>query len=385
MLHTHSVIMPSQQHPYLVALNLLFIFILFLTTHIALKNETLSKPKYYFALFLMFISCLFSFWGLDWFGYLTYYNAIKEGYEILTMESFYIWLVKNLCPHYLVFRTLVWGSALILLGRTVKRLKINKYISLFFFCCIYLIWFSYARATLAMALMFYGLSLFTSESVFKKSFEFPLAIACIIGSFFLHKTALFGIFVILIVILIKSSSKFAIVVSLFTFPLLVFITSRFLPDFIYNMMDTDMEIMNEYMERGNNYLGRDATIHGPGRMLQRFFEWTPYYLITFASIKVLFDKTIIIPNNIRTFLLTTVFITFCSSIFLFNLGMNTDTVFTRFIRYNIIPTCLSLSYIYQTHKYNRLIKFTYILAILGCFYAMIYSLYNADASFTAFS
>ena len=369
--------MPQQQTPFLSALNILMIFLLFFLTRPTLKNGQLSQSRRLLVSILVVVFCLFSFWGKDWFGYLNYYTLVKDDGINIPLEDVYLWVIDNLCPNYIVFRIWVWGLAFLLFWRTLSRVDINKDLALFFFCSIYLIWFSYARVSLCMACLFYGLSLFSADN--KNSRLFPhklLAVVLIAASFYLHKSAVFGIVIVLAVLVLKSSGKTAMIASIVAFPIIVLIVSRFLSGFMEELVENETDIINEYASQGKRYLESSDRLHGPGAILQRVFERMPYYLISLACIKAQFDTSIKIPNGVRSFMLAAVLLTFGSSVFLFNLGMNTDIVYTRFLRFTFIPACISLTYLKQTGLYPKWIKATYLFAIIGCVYVLVYSFYN---------
>ena len=367
--------MPHEKTPLLVITNILIVCLLFLITRPALYRRPLSRFKRFSAIILILLFCVFSFWGEDWFGYLSYFERVKAGGEV-SMERVYIWIVNHICPNYFYFRIWIWGTALVLLWGIASRLRINKDVLLFFFSSIYMIWFSYARVSLAMALMFYGLSLFSSDTKKSGTIQIIVALVCISISFFLHKSAAFGILIITIVILLRAVDRWAIAVSLIAFPLLILIASDFLSGLIDSMMDIDSEIVTDYLERGEHYLQTENAIHGPGVIIQRVFERLPFYLISYLCLKALYNNELVVCRGIRLFMVSTIMITLVSSVFLFNIGMNTDVVYTRFLRFGIIPACISLTFLSSSGKYSRFVKFIYRFAILGCFYALFYSLYD---------
>ena len=69
-------------------------------------------------------------------------------------------------------------------------------------------------------------------------------------------------------------------------------------------------------------------------------------------------------------------IVFVSSIFAFDLGANTQTLYVRMMRYAQIPLCICLSYLYENNLYKKQVKWVYTIGIAGCFYAITYMLYN---------
>ena len=144
----------TQQTPFLVLSNIIVLCYLYRSLKpVLVDTNYISSKRVLVTQFLMLLFCLFSFWGTDWYGYLNYFTAVKSGWEDrVPMEDVYIWLMEVL-PSYLLFRFIVWGGALLLLLKSVSNFEINKKLFLFLFCSIFLIWFTYARASLGMAMM----------------------------------------------------------------------------------------------------------------------------------------------------------------------------------------------------------------------------------------
>lgn len=368
--------MPIQQTPFLVLSNVVFVLILFLLTRTVLVDRGLPILRRRFVILLVFLFCLFSFWGADWFHYFFFFNGVKEGLENFNEERLYVWLVENICPNYLVFRGIVWGLALFLFIKTLKNLDINIDYALFFFCSIYLIWFSYARVSLAMSLMFYGYSLIVS-SYRKRMIGLIVGIALIGLSYFFHKSALFGIAIVSLALLAKITKKEVVFlfILLFTFPLIIYIISSYLGSGVEAIMSDEESIMGEYMTSGNRYLEADKSIRGVGNFIVSLLERIPYYLIAWGCLREMIkNKTT--QKGAGSFCLLTILIVLLSSVFLFNIGMNTHTVYVRFMRFAEIPACISLTYLYQNDCSPKLIRFTYKFAIIGTFGCLLYVLYT---------
>ena len=95
----------------------------------------------------------------DWFAY----QRIVKDYDFTPgayhhMEPIYGFIIRIVNRNYLLFRIIVWGGAFLLVGLTFKRFEINQNVSIFLLVTAFLLTFNYARATLAMACYYYGLS-----------------------------------------------------------------------------------------------------------------------------------------------------------------------------------------------------------------------------------
>lgn len=363
-----------EQTPLLVSINIILFLILYTYVKPAYVSGYLTKDRRKKTLFLVYLFCLFSFWGKDWFGYQGYFEEIQKGNQVSSMEDIYNWIGAYICPNYIFFRFYIWGMALFLFFRTVRLLKLDYDLSLFFFCSIYLIWFSYARVSLAMAVMFYGFANFVTYKGNKKKL---LGLILILLAYYLHKSAIFGIAIIILVGLMKRMGKYAIVIPIVMFPILLFFVSSNIGGFMDSLLTDEDNMLNEYATAGNSYLMSDSNLSGPGVLLQGFLERAPYYLLAFCSIPIYFKKKIMVLNNIKPFFLILLLIVVFSSVFAFDLGMNTSTLYGRFLRFSQIPACIVLTFMYSNRILPKLTKIVINVSIISTFYSLIYVLYNS--------
>ena len=144
------------QTPLLVLSNLAIILFIYI-----LLKPSMTEPfgvisfRRNLSVLLMFLFFLFSFWGADWFHYAIEYQIAKDGIYISNLETVYQFFA-SVSSNYLIFRLLIWGPALILILRLFSKVSVSTDLALFFFGSIWIIWFGYARVSLALAMMFYG-------------------------------------------------------------------------------------------------------------------------------------------------------------------------------------------------------------------------------------
>lgn len=369
----------TQQTPLLVLSNIIVLCYLFLTLKPALIYQgEVSNKRIFITKVVMLLFCLFSFWGTDWYGYLSYFESVKQGWgEHVPMEDVYIWLME-LLPSYLLFRLVVWGGALLFLFKTISNLNLDKGQFFFFFCCISLIWFSYARVSLAMAIMFCGVSYLLKgrENDGNRIINFLFGIALIIGSFYFHKSAAIGIASIGFALFLRRlGSKRGINLMILTFPFIVIAVQGVFPGLFEEVIADDTNLLNEYAVAGTSHLNSQKSAQGIGIIIQRFLEWSPSYLMVFLCYKVLSDN-IEMTKGIILMMYSLCTIVFVASLFAFDLGMNTFTLYIRMMRFAQIPQCICLAYLYKNGLYLKPVKIVYTLGIAGCVYAITYMLYN---------
>lgn len=370
------------QTPSLVFLNLLLVFILYRYTRPAFISGYLSSVRIKVAISLCFVFCLFSFWGADWFGYLSYFQWAKSGFiEQVPMESFYLWLIDEVCTNYMQFRVIVWGLALGLFIFTIKRLRLNIGIALFFFCSIYLIYFSYARASLAMSLIFAGYSLLWEHNgkiVLRHSVIGFLLIGL---SFFCHKSAVLGIAAVAMALVVKKWGRNGVILVLLSFPLLVLAMQFFLQDMFTTIVSDEESTLGQYAQAGANYMEGKSGFSGIGTFIQKnIFERLPYYILALCCYKEIKSPSAKYAPPIKSMMVLLFVLVITALIFAFDLGVNTKTIFSRYLRYAQIPACIVLTYMYSNGIQPRLIRWAYTIGIIGCFYTLIYSMYNVMVS-----
>lgn len=365
----------TEQNGWLVLTNILLYFCLFVTFYPAFKtNQVLSHKRHIAGVICMFLFCLFSFWGPDWFHYAQYFENIKFGdLNHVNMEDIHIFLM-DICPSYILWRAITWGIALWLVLRTCKNLDINIDIVLFLFCSIFIIWFSYARVSLAMAMIFYG---FSCMQVSKRKLSYILGLILISLSFFVHKSAPFAIVIVIITELCCHYPKKAIILFLLALPILVFLAkSLFLSSFDSLLLD-DSNALNEYAAAGSFYLDEEVDLTGWGSKIGNILCQLSYYLIALECIIVILQDNDDISQIGKSFLLLTVFMILSATIFRFDLGASTRVLYIRFLRSSQIPAAISLAYIYTYGGLNKLTRFTYRIAIVSAIYSLLYSWYIA--------
>ena len=369
--------LPTEQTAGLVFFNLCLLLLMY-----ALMKNALRKPHMVTLLnknvtvVLMFIFILFSFWGADWFSYYKELEVLKRGGRS-NIEEVYFWIAQNLSPNYLVFRIVVWGTSLYLLLHMFKRLSIPTNLAIFFFCTIFIIWFSYARVSAAMVLVYYGLTVLYKPYK-NKVISIILGLSAIGCAFFFHKSALFGIAAALLALFVNKFEKKTFIFLLLCYPILLYFTQSYLGDFLMADMESEDGGFGANMAAGQRYLNKDLNERGWGTIIQKFLERFPHYLLAYISFQFIKSKFYTeVSSDIKEFIRLQFFIVLLSSLFMFDLGANTSVVFSRFLRFAVIPSCIVLTYFYSIRYKFKYIQFTYYLAFMGTIYAVVYSMYNA--------
>lgn len=362
-------------NPWLVGLNLLMWFIAYSMVHQALDTPYyLTKYKKRAAFCILLLFCVYSFWGSDLFHvYDAYHELVQNNWHL---ESTYHWIAANLAPNsYFLWRLIVWGLASILLWGTFSSLNINKNLAIAIFLSAWMIWFSYARASLSMALAFYGFALIHSTKRWVK-FGKLLGGAFILGSFYFHKSASFVIVCCLIVTIFPFFKKKAWWLPLILLLPLLYYLQQQLPSILLGNLETDSEEITSYIERGQGYMEASKKIQGIGYTLGQLLERIPYYMVAITSFRIITsDYADKLPKDIIAFMKVLVLITFTASIFMFNLSFNTQVIYERFMRFSFIPTCVILTYCLEYKIFHKWHRYALWIAIMGSAYQLTYILY----------
>ena len=372
-------ILPTEQSWYLVFFNLCLILMMFGLMKKALKTpNTVLISNRLLAVALMFIFVLFSFWGADWFHYLKYYPFLQNGFAG-HMEDIYVWIVQNLTVDYLSFRFIVWGGGLILFLYLIKLLPIKTDLVLLIFSSIWIARFSYARASLAMVILYLGIILLLSKG--KNLLYTLVGLLIIASSAYFHKSTFFGIALVTIAFLsMLMKPKYFISLFILSVPVIVYILKGFIGDFL--LMDAAEEGVMGDMAHGQVYLGAEEFNRGVGPLLARFLEFSPYYLVAFISLKLVYsnikNKIHQIPKEIMFLMRYVIIGVIVSSIFFFNLGFgDTSLIAGRFLRFFAIPSAIVLAYLIENKLFYSLSRKTFYIGFIGLLYAVTYSMYCA--------
>lgn len=360
---------------HLYLFDLLLWFMIFITFKQALRKPYKVTPKNRnLGIFIITIYIIFSFWG-DWFHYnkeiVSMHNGSGQGYE-----DVFNWIINHICFHYIVFRIIVWGGAFLLLYNTGKKLNLDIDLLLLFLGCGWLSLFAYARVTLAMTIMFWGYSIIFTSSKHKK-FHQILGFIIICTAFFFHKTAAFGIAMILGGIVMAKINKKIVIPILVILPfLLVGVIRNYLVVFLFTGSEDFDSSLQMSVASGQGYLQKVSEESGLGAILRSFFEYSAYYLMAYLCILAFIDKRAEKMHPcMKTLSLICLLTIICASLFAFDLGLNTKVLYVRFLRFSIIPIILLMSYFYQIGFHRKIVKIVFISACCMTVYATLYTMY----------
>ena len=383
--------------PILVFSNLLMVAFLFLLGRKGLSEPFTFRPwRRCLMILISMVVCLFSFWGTDWFHYAEmYFNILYVSGFNTSLESVYT-IIAAVSPNYLVFRAIIWGGALCLLCLLFKHVSVRGDLLLAIFCVIWLIDFGYGRIALAYTMMYLGGAVLMKPVSGKILLSFILGSILLVVSLFFHKSAFFGIGLIILALSPRLLNKRTFVMVMIMYPFVLLLVQLLLMQFMDTVVDSREHSSSS--AAGQTYLNEDTREIGLAFLLQMILRYLPYYMVAWIAYKVnmyhperekenksteaveseddeLVSMSNTVPSEIRFFSRLTVYIVLASTIFLFDLGANTLTFYMRFLMYGFIPACIVLAWAWQ-HKFClRMVRLTFLLGVAGTFYALLYSFY----------
>ncbi len=358
--------------PAAVGLNIFLYFsILILLWPYIRKYATKSSSAAAWGTALMVLFCVFSFWDTDYFHYLSRFDWLHNGNLDASMEEIYTWIAER-SSSYSIFRLFVWGASIFFCYILAHNLKIPYGLFLLFLAGGFITKFSYGRVTLAMAILFVGLSFITS-TIYPRVLKLIIGFSLIGCSFFFHKSAPFGIAIATASIFAYLINKTTLKIYLIAYPILILIFG-FLVAHILQFSPTDESAFN--ISAAQNYLNHERQSSGIGALLGNALAWSPYYLTVWLFCKCVFRG--IFRNfsyRMKVFGTAAFLTTSIATLFAFDLGANTYTYFYRFLFFAMIPSAVFLTQCSKNRIYPKFVFRTLCIAAFGVSYQLLYSFY----------
>lgn len=186
-----------------------------------------------------------------------------------------------------------------------------------------------------MAMMYLGFVLYNSQdSSFRKKL---IAIVLLAGSYYCHKSALFGIILILIVSHSKRIDAKKLLLLGICLPILYYVLGQFLDHYMLLQGDSDSDAWSASVVSAQSYLNRELSEVGLGLLLQQILERSTYILTAYIGIKVVSDENVknTLPNNISALITLLIYMVVIAFMFQFDLGFNTSLIADRFLDFHL--------------------------------------------------
>lgn len=367
--------LPQKATTGLVFIDILIFFALLLI--IGRISFHLKKSHILLAYFLILCFCVFGFHNGDYYHYSTgvtqmatnsKYVNIDFWDEDIHLEKVY-WYIGQLVNYdYFLWRLVVWGSTLLLIYLTTKRLDFNISTTLSFFIVVALLIISYARVSLAMAISFFGVS-FLIRPKFSKFISYPIGLLIIFLSLSFHRSAIFLLIIFSLSTIILSKRNLLFVALLL--PLITLIVNYY--GFEYFINDTSGNVVNNKVREYSIRTNQNSTLGGSVYLI---FNYIVFYMSYVLICKTIFKPKIHLPNTVQFFFNCVFWIISIATIIGLNVNYNTSVIFYRFLNFSVIPLSFILGYLIQYNN-SKLLQCIFITALLKNIYQLLYICYAA--------
>lgn len=331
----------------------------------------LSKPGRVLGFILILLFCLYPYWGGDYFHSMHSFEDIKAG-EYNHFEDIYGWII-SWAPSYTLYRFIVWGTALSILFIAYKRVGNNFDLSLFYFGALYMQRFSYARASLAMAIILFGMTIIYKPFKKHKFLSYFLGALVICCSEFFHRSALVGILSAFgTLTLIKNSRKKILLLFVFV-PFSATLVSYMLG----NMLDMSFEAIDASIDgKLERYTSGESGERGIASRISMILQNIPMYLSVLAflilTIKNKIEKFTMIERSFAYYMFIIMLIVIGLSM---DIGYNTDVIALRVMCFAMPANAVFLMSMKTYKNDSRLFYVIYYMALASCIYALMYATY----------
>ena len=339
---------------------IVFFILLFVAWQNRLKN---NKGENVFLVIGILVLCLFSFWGGDYFHYLSVFESFKSSNDIYHIEDIYLPFFR-ISPSYTFFRFLIWGIAFALFLLASKLLHLKESVFLFSFVILYLFRFSYARVSLSIALIVFGYSVFIRKQKFKL-LPFLIGLSIIYLGIPFHKSALLAVAGLAVGYL--CSNKKSLIALLILTPIFIGIINIYLYDYINaNDLIKDEVMLNAY----NTYTQSDgAQRMGLGQLVFNVLEMSSIYYMLVHLFVCIHVKKVDVTRSTRLMYSAFAGLVFLATCFAFT----TPVIHKGMLYLSMAPMAFSFAMIYEK---IRKMKATSVGLILMVMYQAYLILYN---------
>ena len=223
---------------------------------------------------LITIFCVYAGWDTDYQHYYSIYNQIYNNtlsIFVSHLEVAYYPFITLSFGNYSLFRLYIWGGAVLLLIFSLKRLNLNCNIAAITFVSFNLLYFSYARVSLAILIYINGLLLLRQKQNKTSHIAKLWGMILVLVSILFHKSMLFMILLTPMTYIRFTKPK--VVFGILLLPAIIIIM-KYASDYILfeagNAGDSD-ELL-KIGSTASTYASKNSSASGPIGMLISFLE-----------------------------------------------------------------------------------------------------------------
>jgi len=335
---------------------LFFIIVIFnLGFAINKKQESISNGREFLLFLLIAVFAVTDFLDGDFFHYKEVVQEFSI-FSIIDVEEVYLLLIPAIDKNYLLFRIIIWGGALLFFCLTAKRYTNRYFLSLCTLSFMYLLLFSYARASLAMCLFFYGLSYYL-KPLRHKYFGWLVGIVFIILSPLFHSSAWAAI--ALLPFLFFPINKYTIGMIILLFPFLVVISQNILFPLLL-----DTSLSNDRMNQKLAGYAVKQKEYGSAYRLLGTIRYLTFYISLIILTVVLFFRNNRVKSSCKRLYKMILGIILAATVFLF-FDLDNLVFYYRILYWAIIPIVFLVTICYIEGYLSK--KAYSLIILLGLF------------------
>ena len=327
----------------------------------ALYSKDLKGEKLLF--FIILIFAVTAWYAGDFFGYKKNVEEYTPGMQHFHLEKVYEFIILFTQKNYLLFRIIVWGGALTLFYSTSKACKVNPLLSLFYMFLLYATIFSYARASLAMAIYYFGVVVFSNGQKKRLFLLIVIGLLLIICSYFFHKSML--LMILIFVFYFVPITRKTIIPSIIFVTLIGYEVDLLMNSFqglLMSLDDIDLSERIEYnIEMADSREQINATLYGWIAIILQYFPfYVPFVMISFIMLQ---KRSGNIPMTMKGLYRIT-FATVVASTTMLLFSSQSLTYFYRYLYMSFIPLTLLTIYLLR-NRYIKLRWYQWSLYLAG--------------------
>lgn len=309
---------------------------------------------------LILLLCLFPIYSGD---YIHYHGKLflYEKYGFTDMESIYGYIISLVNLEYILFRFIVWGSALVILNLLFKRL-VSPYnnISFAFFAIWGILFYAYPRVSLALSIFFFGYSFFAKPLRNRKA-GYILGLILLASSTLFHKS-LFELLLLVPFSFIKLTKTRLILYTIGLF-VCVFIINKYVFSGSLLLQATD----------NIEYLNMEAYDYTTGQIIVNLAIRIPLMIMIFLIVRGIYITKRVQPDKtLKAFVTFMVLISLLALMWLF-CNIQNQVPFYRTLYMVFIPLSIAMAYIYRSKLRQTTINYSLIF-YLSCNLWLVYCL-----------
>lgn len=327
---------------------------------------------------MIILFCVFAFWDTDYYGYIEslelidfrFPNAEQQSH----LEPLYIWLGNLVNGNYSLFRLCIWLVAYVLFLKTLQNLNISNRQAIALFVVYFLLTFSYARVSLGITSLFYGVSVILKSDK-RRLISICLGLALFILAYNAHKSMFIAL--ILFPFVFIPLNKYSLIFFIISFIAVAVVAGEAIISELLLTNAVDDEYGEFIQESATRYITSDAKATGIAAQLLYIIQIITlilpivyYYTKTNVSKYISSNFTLRCFTNYAT-LLVLIGIAF-GIVLSFNSPISYRLMFMAYVP-NIIIICTLYKNQVIPHKhYNRF----FLLFALYSVLRLLYTLYN---------